>query len=89
MFLSISLEVIEVRVIVKKGISEHCCVFDSKLERWSDSDCLWSALKSVDSSLEEIPLDAVSSLWGLTVKSEMSSITSHVAYFSGLSSNSL
>mgnify|MGYP000029178315 FL=1 len=89
MFLSISLEVIEVRVIVKKCISEHCCVLNSKLHGWSDSDGVWSTLESVYSSLEKVPLNTVASLRALAVESKMGSVTSDVKNISGFSSDSL
>ena len=74
---------------MKKCISEHCCVLNSKLQGWSDSDGVWSTLESVHSSLEKVPLNTVTSLGALAVESKMGSVTSHVENVSGFSSNSL
>lgn len=43
----------------------------------------------MNSGLEKVPLNTIGSLWGLAVETKMGSVSSHVANFSGFSSDSI
>ena len=79
---------LKVWMVVEESLSEYSGILHAQLHGGSQSDCLGSALENMNASLEEVPLDAVGSFWGLAVEAQMSSIASNVADLSSLPANS-